>query len=124
MATFAVTAPRQAEKRNVRCAGADIDDPVEPVLGLPRGGIADHRVRTVGARNRRRWQSELNLRSLKIVLQMDHLRCKMPDRARNEFYMHLTGNNLIRRLMALAAFKAVVVQLLIHSITLSIRGRA
>lgn len=57
---------------------------------------------------RRRWQAELNLRSLKIVLQMDHLRCKTPARIRNEFYMHLIGYNLIRRMMALAAFKAGV----------------
>lgn len=55
---------------------------------------------------RRRWQAELNLRSLKIVLQMDHLRCKMPHRVRNEFYMHLVAYNLIRKVMALAAFKA------------------
>ncbi len=34
---------------------------------------------------RRRWQAELNLRSLKIVLQMDQLRCKTPHRIRNEF---------------------------------------
>ena len=32
---------------------------------------------------RRRWQAELNLRSLKIVLQMDHLRSKTPHRVRN-----------------------------------------
>ena len=57
---------------------------------------------------RQRWQAELNLRSLKIVLQMDHLRCKTPERVRNEFYMHLVGYNLIRRLMALAAFQAEV----------------
>ncbi len=29
---------------------------------------------------RRRWQAELNLRSLKVVLQMDHLHCKNPHR--------------------------------------------
>jgi hypothetical protein len=57
---------------------------------------------------RRRWQAELNLRSLKIVLQMDHLRCKIPHRVRNEFYMHLTSYNLIRRVMALAASRAGV----------------
>jgi len=57
---------------------------------------------------RRRWQAELNLRSLKIVLQMDHLRCQTPHRVRNEFYMHLVGYNLIRRLMAVAAFAAGV----------------
>jgi putative transposase len=55
---------------------------------------------------RRRWQAELHLRSLKIVLQMDHLRCKEPHRVRNEFYMHLVAYNLIRKMMALAAIKA------------------
>ena len=57
---------------------------------------------------RRRWQAELNLRSIKTVLQMDHLRCKTPHRVRNEFYMHLVGYNLIRRIMALAALKSGV----------------
>jgi hypothetical protein len=57
---------------------------------------------------RRRWQAELHLRSLKVVLQMDQLRCKTPHRVRNEFYMHLLGYNLIRRAMALSAFHAAV----------------
>jgi putative transposase len=57
---------------------------------------------------RRRWQAELNLRSLKIVLQMDHLRCKTPHRVRNEFWMHLIAYNLIRRVMAAAAARAGV----------------
>jgi hypothetical protein len=57
---------------------------------------------------RRRWQAELNLRSLKIVLQMDHLRCKTPHRVRNEFWMHLIAYNLIRRVMAAAAASAGV----------------
>ena len=52
---------------------------------------------------RRRWQAELNLRSLKIVLQMDHLRCQTPHRVRNEFYMHLLAYNLIRIPNLLAA---------------------
>jgi hypothetical protein len=55
---------------------------------------------------RRRWQAELNLRSLKIVLQMDQLRCKTPHRVRNEFYMHLVAYNLIRKVMAVAAARA------------------
>jgi hypothetical protein len=57
---------------------------------------------------RRRWQAELHLRSLKVVLQMDHLRCKTPHRIRNEFYMHLLAYNLVRRVMALAALEAKV----------------
>jgi putative transposase len=55
---------------------------------------------------RQRWQAELHLRSLKIVLQMDHLRCKTPDRVRNEFFTHLLGYNLIRGVMAAAAFQS------------------
>jgi hypothetical protein len=57
---------------------------------------------------RRRWQAELNLRSLKIVLEMDHLRCKKPHRVRNEFYMHLVAYNLIRQTLAAAAASAGV----------------
>jgi putative transposase len=52
---------------------------------------------------RRRWQAELQLRSLKVALQMDHLRCKTPHRVRNEFYMHLVAYNLIRHMMAMGA---------------------
>jgi len=37
---------------------------------------------------------------------MDHLRCKTPERVRNEFYAHLLGYNLLRRVMATAAFEA------------------
>lgn len=57
---------------------------------------------------RRRWQAELNLRSLKTVLQMDQLRCQTPHRVRNEFYMHLVAYNLIRQLMSAAAQEASV----------------
>jgi len=55
---------------------------------------------------RQRWHAELHLRSLKIVLQMDHLRCKTPERVRNEFYTHLLAYNLLRGVMARAAFEA------------------
>lgn len=55
---------------------------------------------------RRRWDAELHLRSLKTVLQMDHLRCKTPERVRNEFYVHLLGYNLLRGVMATAAREA------------------
>ena len=57
---------------------------------------------------RRRWQAELNLRSLKTVLQMDHLRCRTPERVRNEFFMHLTAYNLLRQVIGLAAYQAGV----------------
>lgn len=72
---------------------------LDPVL-YPAGEIAQL--------YRRRWQAELNLRSLKTVMQMSHLRCKTPHRVRNEFYMHLIAYNVIRRTIALAAFSAEV----------------
>lgn len=55
---------------------------------------------------RRRWAAELNLRSLKTHLQMDHLRCKLPHRVRNEVRMHLLAYNLIRSVMATSAIQS------------------
>jgi putative transposase len=60
----------------------------------------------IAALYRRRWQAELHLRSLKTVLQMDHLRCKTPERVRNEFWTHLVGYNVIRGAMATAAMES------------------
>jgi putative transposase len=57
---------------------------------------------------RRRWQAELNLRSLKTHLQMEHLRAKKPDTVRKEFYTHLLAYNLIRGTMLEAAIAAGV----------------
>jgi Transposase DDE domain len=50
-----------------------------------------------------RWNIELDLRSIKCVLQMDVLRCKTPDMVRKEIWMHLLAYNLIRGVMAKAA---------------------
>jgi len=57
---------------------------------------------------RRRWQAELNLRSLKVTLQMDILRGKSPDIVRKEVWAHLLTYNIVRRLMAEAARQAQV----------------
>lgn len=62
----------------------------------------------IAALFRRRWQAELNLRSLKTVMQMDHLRCKKPHRVRNELRAHMLAYNLIRQVMAEAAMEAGV----------------
>ena len=52
---------------------------------------------------RSRWHAELDLRSIKHVMQMDVLRCKSPAMVRKEIWMHLLAYNLIRKLMAQAA---------------------
>jgi hypothetical protein len=52
---------------------------------------------------RARWQAELNLRSLKITLQMDILRGQTPGMVRKELWGHLLVYNVVRGLMAQAA---------------------
>ena len=52
---------------------------------------------------RQRWYAELNLRSLKSAMQMDHLRCLTPQMIRKEIAMHLLADNAVRRVMAEAA---------------------
>ena len=52
---------------------------------------------------RARWHNELDLRSIKITLQMDMLRCKTPELVRKEIWAHVLGYNLIRTVMAQAA---------------------
>jgi hypothetical protein len=51
----------------------------------------------------KRWNIELDLRSIKDVLQMDVLRCKTPEMVEKEIWMHLLAYNLIRGVMAQAA---------------------
>lgn len=52
---------------------------------------------------RARWNNELDLRSIKVVLQMDRLRCKTPELVRKEVWAHVLAYNLIRTVMAQAA---------------------
>lgn len=52
---------------------------------------------------RRRWEAELHLRSIKVVLGLDVLRCKTPEMVRKELWMGLLGYDVIRAAMAKAA---------------------
>ena len=52
---------------------------------------------------RARWHAELDLRSLKVTLGMDVLRCKSPAMVRKEVWAHLLAYNLLRALLARAA---------------------
>src|SRR4051812_25124638 len=52
---------------------------------------------------RARWNNELDLRSIKVTLQMDRLRCKSPELVRKEIWAHVLAYNLIRTVMAQAA---------------------
>lgn len=68
----------------------------------------DYTKEDLSALFRRRWQAELNLRSLKTIMQMEHLRCKKPHRVRNEIRAHVLAYNLVRGVMAEAAIEGDV----------------
>ncbi len=57
----------------------------------------------IGDLYERRWAGEVDLRSIKISMQMDILRCKTPDMVRKEIWTHLLAYNLLRTVMAVAA---------------------
>ena len=50
-----------------------------------------------------RWNSELDIRSIKDSLNLGHVRCKSPEMVRNELWTTLLGYNLIRTTAAAAA---------------------
>jgi hypothetical protein len=62
-----------------------------------------HTKKDLGDLYRRRWEAELHLRSIKVVLGLDVLRCKTPAMVRKELWMGLLGYNVIRGLMTEAA---------------------
>ena len=57
----------------------------------------------IGNLYERRWDGELDIRSIKITMKMDILRCKTPDMVHKEIWTHLLAYNLLRTVMAVAA---------------------
>jgi hypothetical protein len=51
----------------------------------------------------RRWSGEVDIRSIKSVMQMDILRCRTPEMVHKEIWAHLLAYNLLRTVMAVAA---------------------
>ena len=51
----------------------------------------------------RRWEGEVDIRSIKSTMQMDILRCKAPEMVHKEIWAHLLAYNLLRTVMAVAA---------------------
>jgi hypothetical protein len=60
----------------------------------------EYSVADLGQLYRRRWEAELNLRSVKTSMGMDQLRCKSPEMVRKELWVYLLGYNLVRGVMA------------------------
>jgi hypothetical protein len=59
--------------------------------------------REIGGLYERRWDGEVDIRSIKATMQMDVLRCKTPDMVHKEIWTHLLAYNLLRTVMAVAA---------------------
>jgi hypothetical protein len=57
----------------------------------------------IGDLSERRWDGEVDIRSIKSTMQMDILRCKTPDMVHKEIWTHLLAYNLLRTVMAVAA---------------------
>jgi DDE family transposase len=57
----------------------------------------------IGALYERRWDGEVDLRSIKSTMKMDILRCKTPEMVQKEIWAYLLAYNLLRTVMAVAA---------------------
>jgi hypothetical protein len=62
----------------------------------------------IGDLYERRWEGEVDIRSIKSVMKMDILRCKTPEMVRKEIWAHLLAYNLLRAVMAVAASESDV----------------
>jgi Transposase DDE domain len=60
----------------------------------------------IGELYRRRWDGEVDIRSIKSTLKMDVLRCKTPEMVEKEIWAHLLAYNPLRTVMAVAAAAA------------------
>ncbi len=57
----------------------------------------------IGGLYERRWDGEVDIRSIKSTMKMDILRCKTPEMIEKEIWVHLLAYNLLRTVMAVAA---------------------
>ena len=57
----------------------------------------------IGDLYERRWDGEVDIRSIKSTMKMDILRCKTPEMVHKEIWAHLLAYNLLRTVMAVAA---------------------
>jgi hypothetical protein len=62
----------------------------------------------IGDLHERRWEGEVDIRSLKSTMRMDVLRFKTPEMVRKEVWAHLLAYNLLRTVMAVAAAESDV----------------
>jgi hypothetical protein len=97
------TYPKQLLMRQVTVDASDKNNRVQQfkvvtsILDLSIDG------KQIGDLFERRWEGEVDIRSIKSTMQMDILRCKTPDMVHKEIWTHLLAYNLLRTVMAMAA---------------------
>jgi hypothetical protein len=96
--------PDHVEVRELRVrveqAGFRVDELVLVTTLLDPGEFSKEEV---AAQFFQRWNIELDLRSIKVEMQMEVLRCKTPEMVEKEVWAHLLAYNLVRARMARAA---------------------
>jgi len=97
------TYPKTLRMRQVSVDARDQNNRVEQfkvittILDAAIGG------EQIGKLYERRWDGEVDIRSIKSTMQMDVLRCKTPEMVRKEIWTHLLAYNLLRTVIAVAA---------------------
>jgi hypothetical protein len=97
------TYPKSLVMRQVSVDACDKDNRVEQFKVVTT--ILDESIDggQIGDLYERRWEGEVDIRSVKSVMKMDVLRCKTPEMVRKEIWAHLLAYNLLRTVMAVAA---------------------
>ena len=95
------------ERMDIRVVAfnATSDNQTEPLTVVTT--LVDHEkypATEIGKLYRYRWYAELDVFSIKQMLNLDHLRCKSPDMIRREFWTTLLAYNMVRLVCAQAAF--------------------
>jgi hypothetical protein len=102
------TYPKTQAMRQVSVDARDKDNRVEQFKVITT--ILDESIGggQIGDLYERRWEGEVDIRSVKSVMKMDILRCKSPEMVRKEIWAHLLAYNLLRTVMAVAASESEV----------------
>jgi hypothetical protein len=97
------TYPKSLAMRQVTVDARDKDNRVEQFKVITTILDASIDGGQIGDLYERRWEGEVDVRSIKSVMKMDVLRCKTPEMVRKEIWAHLLAYNLLRTVMAAAA---------------------
>jgi hypothetical protein len=97
------TYPKTLVMRQVSVDARDKDNRVEQFKVVTT--ILDESIDggQIGELYERRWDGEVDIRSIKSTMKMDVLRCKTPEMVRKEIWAHLLAYNLLRTVIAVAA---------------------